>query len=612
MLGTPAPPTAPVHPVSRFTWPATFAAIPFLVVAFHWRAATPGMAFAWFDIRNFFIPVRDAVAASLRSGSLPLWQRGMFMGYPLVADPQAAVFAPATWLTLPWESPRALTLATLLHLTIAGWGMAAWMRQRGLRPASALLAAILFALGGKQTLHILHWPFAATMAWWPWIFVGIEGFAVTGRSRWLLLTAVSTALCWTGGAPQMAYMGTVVAGLYALRVAFDVWSRRRGDAVWVVAMLPVGVALASILLFPAAELASVGSRSQGLVYEFADSWRWPDAWGLALLVLPRAYTYGPWGLNLWEATGYVGFAALALAVAAPRHRRGVLLFAALAVAGPWIALGSGAAIDLHHLLFQLLPGYGAFRAPNRALLVSLFAVSGLAAEGLEALRRDPSRAREGRSIAVLLVLALLVVVIPAIPGFPFDPAPARRSIPLMLAIAAGGILGVALLAWGKRGSLAAAVVVSIVFGETVVLFARTNVVLPVAFLSSPLAGLAPAIPASPAPRRISVVGKLGVSTNAPLRHGWEGTSGYGPMYVEAVRDLIGGTRTGMVHLLPVTDPDILFPRGEPTSPLWPLLATPIVVSTTLRPGLPVLAGITLDAGHFAHSAAALPRVYWTG
>ena len=28
-----------------------------------------------------------------------------------LADPQAAVFAPTTWLTLPWDAPRALTLA---------------------------------------------------------------------------------------------------------------------------------------------------------------------------------------------------------------------------------------------------------------------------------------------------------------------------------------------------------------------------------------------------------------------------------------------------------------------------------------------------------------------
>jgi hypothetical protein len=75
-------------------WPAA-------VLLFHLEAARPGMAFTGQDLRNFFFAVREATAAALRAGHLPGWQRGMFLGFPLLGDPQAAVFDPATWLTLP-------------------------------------------------------------------------------------------------------------------------------------------------------------------------------------------------------------------------------------------------------------------------------------------------------------------------------------------------------------------------------------------------------------------------------------------------------------------------------------------------------------------------------
>jgi len=118
----------------RAGWWAAALAVPAAVIAFHWQAAMPGNAFVGPDLRSFFWAVREATAAALRAGHLPGWQRGIFLGYPLLADPQAADLDPGTLLTLPWDAPRALTLAALLRLCIGGWGMLAWLRWRGLAP----------------------------------------------------------------------------------------------------------------------------------------------------------------------------------------------------------------------------------------------------------------------------------------------------------------------------------------------------------------------------------------------------------------------------------------------------------------------------------------------
>jgi hypothetical protein len=598
----------------RRAWWGVFALVPVLVVAYHWAAARPGMAWNGSDLRYFFYGVREAVAAALRHGELPLWQRGFHVGYPLVADPQAAVFAPATWLTLPWDAPRALTLATLLHLTIAGWGMAAWMRLRGLRPASGLLAAILFALGAKQTVHVVHWNFAATTAFWPWMLAGLEGFAATRRSRFLLLASVATALAWLGGSPQMAHFGCIVAGLYALRVARDLWPTRRADAAWVVAAIPVGFLLAAVLVLPTLELSRMGPRAVVVDYSFVTSWRWPSAWGLALYVLPHAYGDGRWGMNLWEATGYVGIPALALAVAAPARRRGVVLLAVLAILGPWLALGEKAPLSLHWILYKVLPGYGSFRVPTRALLVTAFAVAVLAAEGLEALRRDPTRARLLRSLGVLAATALLALVLPRLPGFPFDPVATRKTAWFALLLSGLGAAWLAAVWRGARGALAGAAMVALCFYEPWYLFSRFN---PVGVAEHEHAGLrdfSPFVPAAPAPRRVAVVAKWGASINAPLRNGWEGTMGYGPMSIQRVRELLEGTRSGRVKALGAMDGDATFPAADPTSALWPLLGTPLVVSDHPQPGLVDFFVGKREWEHrlLGFRAPALPRVFWTG
>ena len=599
---------------TRFAWWLVFAAVPVLVVAFHWTAARPGMAFNGSDLRYFFFGIREAVAEALRHGQLPLWQRGIYLGYPLVADPQAAVFAPATWLTLPWDAPRALTLATLLHLTIMGWGMAAWMRLRGLSPASGLLAAVLFALGAKQTVHVIHWNFAATTAFWPWMLAGLEGFARDRRSRWLLLTALATALSWLGGSPQMAHFGCVVAGLYALLVARDLWKVSRADAAFAVAIVPVGFALAAVLVLPALELTGQGSRAMVTPYSFVTSWRWPGPWGLALYVLPHAYGDGRFGLNLWEATAYVGIPALALAAAAPPRRRGVILLAVLAILGPWLSLGERAPLHLHWLLYKVLPGYGSFRVPTRALLVTAFAVAVLAAEGMEALRRSPSRGRSLRSLAVLALVALAVIVLPRLPRFPFDPETTRRTAGFALAMTGLTALWVGAAWLGIRGAVAGVALVALAFYDPWYLFSRANPAGPAAGETPILVDFAPYVPDAPAPRRVGVLTKWGASVNAPMRNGWEGTMGYGPMSIGRVRDLLEATNDGRVSRLGAADRDATFPSATASSPLWPLLGTPLVVSDRPQPGLrPFFTGKREWENRLVgYNAPALPRVFWTG
>src|SRR5207302_4324327 len=174
---------------------------------------------------------------TLRAGDWPFWQRGMFFGYPLLGDIQVQLFNPLTWVTLPLNAARGVTVQSLLELCLCAIGMAFWMKQRGLRPIEGVFAGVAFALCLKQTVHLHHWTFAASTCAWPWMLAGLDGFASSGRARFLLLTAFATCGAWVGSSPQMAYFGTGLALLYAL-------SLRRLPAV---ASIFFGIALAAPL-----------------------------------------------------------------------------------------------------------------------------------------------------------------------------------------------------------------------------------------------------------------------------------------------------------------------------------------------------------------------------
>jgi hypothetical protein len=577
------------------------------------------MAFVGWDLRNFFFAVREATAAALRGGALPGWQRGIFLGYPLLGDPQAAVLDPATWLTLPWDAPRALTLGTLLHLAICGWGMIWWMRQRGLGAAEGLLAAVLFALGAKQTVHLQHWNFAASTAWWPFLLAGLDGFRASGRGRYLVVTAAAGALSWLGGSPQMAYFGTLVAGAYAASMAPELWRRRKADALLALAAAPLGLLLAGPVVLPVVELAGLGPRGAGVDYRFATSWKWLDRWGLALLLLPRAYG-GRWlvdEMNLWEATGYLAVLPLGLAAAAPLRRRGTWLFLALAAVGVWLCFGEDSWLGLHRLLFRFLPGYGAFRNPTRSLMVTSFASALLAAEALAALRAPGGRRRALRAGAVLAAAGAAAAVLPRLGGFPFDRAAGVREALFAAALALAGVGWLALrspaLARPASGSAWALCAAALCAADLARAFGCWNDVGPAAAEVPPLAEVERLLPPAPGPRRAAVIAGWGQTANAALRRGFEGATGYGPTSIGRVMALLDATRTDRVTPpAPVTG-DMNFPAPRPSSRLWPLLSTPLVVSDAPQP-LPPIADLRPEWSRptTAYAAPALPRVFWTG
>jgi hypothetical protein len=583
---------------------APYAACVALVLAFHYRLALPGRTLVVDDFRAFFIALRSGLQQTVRAGEWPFWQRGMFLGYPMLGDIQFQLGNPLTWLTLPLDAARGVTVQSLIELCVGACGMAYWMKLRGLRAVESVFAAVCFALSLKQIVHLHHWTFASTTCAWPWMMAGLDGMLSTGRARHALLTAAATGFAWIGGAPQMAWFGTGLAFLHALYVASRLFATRRRLAVLAVAAPVLGVALAGPILLPVLELSALGPRGAGITYRFASSWNWPDAKVWAVMILPRAWGgrsgyRGP--MNYWEVQGYLGLLPMALLPLAPLRRKGLWILAAVALLGVWISFGESAWLDLHWIAWKVLPGYGGFRNPTRALMLTAFCVSALAAEGLARLRDRPKL-----RLPVLVALGALALAVGICAAHPqgYDRAALRDDAEAAVWLLAGCAIWTS---FARADARWAALAIGLFLADVGVQAWDAPEIGRASEEDHALASLSSVVPRAPAPRRLAVLLPWGEANDATFARGWEGVTGYGPAPLASVLRLFEATWTGRVPPPRPMSDDENFPRFRPSSPLTPLFAAPMLVSqqpANLEP-------IARDGDLRVYRLPALPRVFWT-
>jgi hypothetical protein len=590
---------------TRKAWFVAYAACAALVLLFHYRLAWPGRALIANDFRALFFALRSGLQQTIKSGEWPFWQRGMFLGYPILGDIQFQLFNPLTWLTLPLDAPRGVTVQSLLELCIAAIGMAYWMKLRGLRPVEGVFAGVCFALCLKETVHLHHWTFAGSTCAWPWMFAGLDGLHRTRRIRYALLIAGGTAGTWIGSSPQMAWFGSGLAFLYALYVARELYGTQPRLALLAVASLPLGFALVAPLLLPVAELSALGPRGPGITYHFAASWSWDSHRELALMLLPRAWGGRPdyrGPLNYWEAQGYLGLLPMALFAVAPLRKKGLWIFATVLVLGVWISFGELAWLGLHRLAVHLLPGYGGFRNPTRALMLSAFCGSVLAAEGLHRLREEPQlRVRVLVALGVLAVGIGVCVAFARVYSVDSIKANAEAALWLLAACAIWAALA-------RNDARWAAVAIALFLSDVAVQTWDSPEIGEARYENTALDTIRSAVPPAPAPRRLAVLLDWGEGNNATFAQGWEGVTGYGPTPIDRVLRFLAATWTGAIAPPRPLNEDENFPRFRTDSPLTPLLGSPVLATRREASTAPILRQGDLRL----YRMPSLPRVFWTG
>ena len=276
-----------------------------LILAFLWPLVTPDQSvrqyFGRGDLTDQFFAFRSFIAAELWAGHLPLWNPFIYAGHPALADIQSAVFYPLTLICtllagrggLPFY---ALQVEVLVDLWLGALFMYMFARQITERRGSAMLATLVFSLGGFLTSYPPEQlPVLEGAIWLPLALFfahrGCQGRREAdsgGAGRRLPLTSADRGVVWSGvalgvsvlaGHPQVSMLAFYLTLLY---LAYGCW--RRGDT-WRLLLAPaaaglVGLAVGAVQLLPTAEFMGQSTRA---VMPFDDAQRIPLADLLAAL-----------------------------------------------------------------------------------------------------------------------------------------------------------------------------------------------------------------------------------------------------------------------------------------------------------------------------------------
>jgi hypothetical protein len=358
-----------------------------------------------------FLPFWKWAADQWSQWTPPFWTPDIFSGFPLLAEPQAAVFHPLKLLFVFLPPVAAMNLTVLLYYGVAGLFTYLLAREEGLQPEAGLLAGVAFAFSGFLIGHQAITALFITAASFPVLFYALRRTVRKSDYGSILLGMLAILSLVLAGHPQFIFFALFFALFYAAYLwLFVVIREQRGPFLRCVgAIYFLGCMLGAFQFLPTLELKMRSLR---------DSLSYADFVGLSLplhtlftsLLSTRIYHLFPNDAS--EAMLDVGFLVLLLAlVGALKAWRGAAFWIFLFLFGALLFLGDNT--PLYRLMYHV-PGYNLFRLASRNGIAVDFAVALLAGYGLNAVQAG--RRTRGWMPAVLLLMAPLVYLIVFVPA----------------------------------------------------------------------------------------------------------------------------------------------------------------------------------------------------
>jgi hypothetical protein len=346
--------------------------------------------FYYLDIELLFYPGRIFLTEMLKEGQLGFWDPYIFMGFPLLAEPEVGPLYPLNLLfALPIPHYYALTLFIVIHYSLAGVFTYLLARSLNISRAGSFVSSLVFAFSGFLMAQLTNINIMNGSIWLPLILC-LFSQAIRRRSYVFAAGAgIVLALQILSSHPQIILYILIILGLYYLYSLLTL-PRAEMRPVLTLSLISlstvlVGMGLAAIQLIPAWQLKELSALSESPGYDFVTAYSLPK-FRLLSFLFPNFLGNAVIGYKgepyFEEHHGYVGILPLILAALAWGKRRDpeVRFFGLLAPLSTVLALGNET--PLYHLLARV-PVFNYFRIPARWLLALTFCLAILAGFGLD-------------------------------------------------------------------------------------------------------------------------------------------------------------------------------------------------------------------------------------
>jgi hypothetical protein len=370
------------------------------------------------DVVYSMIPWQKAVREAAKNGRLPLWNRFVLAGEPLLAVQQPAALHPLTWIGFLLPLAQAWTFQMSARLLLALLSAYLLFRDLGCREAASLLGALGWGFSDFM-MFWLGYPVANSFGPFPLLLLGLSRLARDADRRALALTAAALILIITAGHPESLLFAVSGAGVYFLfLLGFAPSGRRVRPLLLSLAAGGIALGLTAVQLAPMVEALPKTwehvFRSDYYAHVKKSAEALESLRRAAISVLPFAYGVSGHGSardGFGVPGGYAGAILLPLAAAGLLSRdRRRWAFLTLGVLG--LAVGARARFVTDAL--TSLPLFD-ITVTDYFVFLAAFAVCGLAALGTDRLL-----AGEGRRLflgsAAVCTLAVAMLYLLREPG----------------------------------------------------------------------------------------------------------------------------------------------------------------------------------------------------
>ncbi len=404
------------------------------------------------------LPWQKAVREAILEGRVPVWNRFVLAGEPLLAVQQPAAAHPATWLGLLLPPAQGWTFQMTVRLLLALCSAYVFLRDLGCGEAPALLGAAAWGFSDFLVFY-LGYPVTTSVGPFPLVLLGLRRLVSRADGRALLLTTAALALVVVAGHPETLLFAVAGGGVYFLFLLVSAGRGRR--------LRPILLALVA----GAAALGLTAVQLLPLLEAIPHTWEHTFRAGwyahATRSVAPVQSARRALPILLPYAYGESGHGYLAERFGVPAAYAGALVFPLAAVgvftrnAHRWALLALGI---LGLALWTRLAGITDLvaRLPlfdigvlDYFVFLALFALCALAAIGADALARG-----DGTSafLAASAITAVAILTAYAFRRVGLDALLVPRAfVRARLAWALGPLLlGAAAVVWGRRRARATA------------------------------------------------------------------------------------------------------------------------------------------------------------
>lgn len=353
--------------------------------------------FSGSDLLDLHLPLKYAAHQQLTKLKVPLWNKNLSLGFPILADGHSGFFYPVNYLLSFFPPIDALNLDILFVFIVCFIGSYLYFASVSKERHTAFFFAVTFTFSAYFIARIKHLSHTTPASLFPLLLYFAKKYFDRKSYIYILPTSITIAFIFFAGHPQTVFYNVFFFLIYCFFEIFRHMKNTRTKVIlpqgvtYLSLSLLLGITLAAVQILPTVEFTSLSPRAS-LSKESLNAYPFNPK-NLITFISPYFYgnpANGTYHEDIrtsgifWENASYFGLLPFALVIFSiillirkklttpyVKFYLFLAIFSALLTLGPFTPLFS--------YFSDNLPIFGFFRFPTRFNLYLIFSLSALSA-----------------------------------------------------------------------------------------------------------------------------------------------------------------------------------------------------------------------------------------